>query len=413
MSTASGNLAAALAAKDVDAAVTAFASLAGQPLDARTLAITCDLMARNRRNQQAWDAFEIGRTAHGVPKLIASGLSLNALMYACCRESSMLDKAMSVWELIGESSVKPDAEPAEKLLLANLSKFKYDDAFGVFLGMIDAGLQPSLPASTALVKTCGVMPRLAQSAYAVQMSMRAGGMDVSTELLAILLKACLANGTCEQSLALAEELEALGSPADANRISRLAIKCTEDKSNHAAKGAELLSKLRASATASASGGGAGGLGVGSAQAYEAVLAALTRSALQRTNPVTTQAAHGVLAELLAVGHTASPTTLTQLVTVACRTGQRRQALAAFRALTAIGGALEPTLAKALILTLGKSPGATSWHEVRTTAAGHGPSSTATSNRPPARPPVPPACDDDLCNGSDSPSRERAIHPISR
>ena len=142
MSTPAGTLATALASRDVDAAVAAFEALRGQRLDARTTAQSCDLFARNRRNRHAWEAFEAGGDAHGVPKLIAAGLSLNALLYACCREPSMLDKAMTTWGLLTEHGVKPDAEPAEKLLLANLAQHKYDDAFAVFLGAIDAELQP-------------------------------------------------------------------------------------------------------------------------------------------------------------------------------------------------------------------------------------------------------------------------------
>lgn len=293
MATPSGHLATALAARDVDAAVAAFNELRGQRLDARTLAQTCDLCARNRRNQQAWDAFETGRDMHGVPKLIAAGCSLNALLYACCREATMLDKAMSVWGLMEEHSVKPDAEPAEKLLLANLARHKYDDAFAVFLGAIDAELQPSAPACTALVRTCAVMPRLAQSAYAVQLTMKNAGMELPTDLLGTLLKACLQSGTAEQCLAIHAELEASGAaPPDATRVSKLAIKCAETPAL-VSKGAELLAKLRAQADAAGSSGGSGGVGVGSAAAYEAVLAALTKAAFARTNPATTQAAHAV------------------------------------------------------------------------------------------------------------------------
>ena len=63
----------------------------------------------------------------------------------------------------------------------------------------------------------------------------------------------------------------------------------------------------------------------------------------------------------AAGHKASAGTLTQLIAVSCRTGQRRQALAAYRARVALGAGvppLEPPLLSSLVLTLGKSPGAT-------------------------------------------------------
>ena len=124
MSTPTGTLAAAIAAKDADAAASAYEAMRGTRLDVRPLAAFADLMARTRKNQLAWEAFEAGRTAHGLPKLLQAGLNLNALLYACCREASMLDKAMEVWGLMGESGSSIDIEPAEKLLLANLAKAK-------------------------------------------------------------------------------------------------------------------------------------------------------------------------------------------------------------------------------------------------------------------------------------------------
>jgi hypothetical protein len=65
----------------------------------------------------------------------------------------------------------------------------------------------------------------------------------------------------------------------------------------------------------------------------------------------------------ALGHTPSAAALTALLTVCCRTGQRRQALTVFRALAAAGAPLDAALVRALVLTLGKSAGATAWHDV--------------------------------------------------
>ena len=89
-----------------------------------------------------------------------AGLSLNGLLYACCREASMLSKAMEVWKPAASMSVKPDAQPTEKLLLANSTQHKHDEAFGVF-DAIDAGVQPRAAACTALVRqhTPCVSPR--------------------------------------------------------------------------------------------------------------------------------------------------------------------------------------------------------------------------------------------------------------
>ena len=232
MASPSGQLAAALQAKDAEAAAAAFEAMRGSPLDARTTASACNLFARFRKNLLAWEAFDAGRSAHGVGKLIGQGLSLNALLYACCREASttgaLLPEAMATWRMMPQHDVKPDGEPAEKLLLANLTKHKYDDAFGVFLGAIDAELQPSASACGALVRTCAVVPRLAQSAYAVQLSMKAAGHPLPATLLGVLMKASLSHGTAEQCLAVQADLDALGEPADAERTSRLAAKCAEE-----------------------------------------------------------------------------------------------------------------------------------------------------------------------------------------
>ena len=382
MAAPGGRLATAVAAKDADAAALAFAELDGQPLDAHMLSGVCNLFARTRKNQQAWDAFSRGRDSHGIPKLISAGLSLNALLYACCREPAMGDQAMGLWSLMAESGVAPEQEPAEKLLLSALSRHKYDDAFGVFLGAIDAGLQPSAPACTALVRTSVVMPRLAQSAYAVQLTMKAAGMELASEVLASLMRACVTSGTVEQCLALQVDLDARGEPLDVSRTSKLIVKMAEASPALASKGAEMLRELKAKA------GDAGGTAVGSAKAYESVISALGRAALSRTNPAMCLAAHAVLNDMLAVGHRPPRAPLTTLLTACCRTGQRRQALDTFRALMATRGSgtsssagvaaaaagaaggvadgavpIDPALVKALVLALGKSAGATSWHEV--------------------------------------------------
>ena len=124
------------ASKDADAAAKAYDNVIRPKVDG--VHLRKDLRPRRgapRKNQLAWDAFEAGRTHHGVPTLLKSGLNSNALLYACCREKEMVDKAMAGWASMTEHEVKPDAEPAEKLLLANLAKGKYDDAFSTFLGV--------------------------------------------------------------------------------------------------------------------------------------------------------------------------------------------------------------------------------------------------------------------------------------
>ena len=381
MATPAGKLASAIAAKDADAATVAFAELEGQPMDARMCAGACNMFARNRKNQQAWDAFERGRSAHGMPKLIGAGLSLNALCYACCRETSMADKAMEVWALLAEHGVPPEAEPTEKLLLMNLSRHRYDDAFGVFLGAIDAQLQPSAAACTALVRTAAVVPKHAQSAFAVMMTMKGAQMTVPSELLALLMRACLSCGTVDQCLELQAELDARDdAPPDHQRNCRVVIKMAEASSQMATKAAEVLKNMKAKAEAAE--GDDASAQPGNAKAYEAVLLALSRAAMARTNPAACIAAHAVLEDMIRVGHSPSRSPLTLLLTSCCRTGQRRQALTAFRALMAspppkptdskdskdatAPPPVESALARSLALTLGKTMGSTSWHEVAET-----------------------------------------------
>ena len=126
-------------------------------------------------NEVAHEIYALGKRAHGVAAMRAGGLFLNQLLYACCRESSMLDKALEVWADLQAAGEAVEAEPVGKLILACLAKSKYDDAFGAFLVAIDGGKQPAAPVCTALVRVCAVAPRLAASCYAVFLSMGGAG----------------------------------------------------------------------------------------------------------------------------------------------------------------------------------------------------------------------------------------------
>lgn len=132
---------AALAARDADATAAALAPLDAGTLDPRRLATAINLLAQMRHNRAAHRTYESGAASHGVEALVQAGFSLNGLIYACCRESAMLPLAMALWELLGKHNVPPEAVPAEKLVLANLAVDKHDDAFSVFLGALDAGIQ--------------------------------------------------------------------------------------------------------------------------------------------------------------------------------------------------------------------------------------------------------------------------------
>ena len=195
MATPAGKLASAIAAKDADTATVALPS-------SRRGGCThvCWRMqhVRAERRISRRGTHSSGRFGTRHAELIGAGLSLNALCYACCRETSMADKAMEVWALLAEHGVPPEAEPTEKLLLMNLSRHRYDDAFGVFLGAIDAQLQPSAAACTALVRTL----RSCRRASRCRDDDDEGRADDGAEQAALLMRACLSCGTVDQCLEL-------------------------------------------------------------------------------------------------------------------------------------------------------------------------------------------------------------------
>ena len=354
---------AALTARDADrvAAVMSAMPADAPPLDPRRAACVANLCAQMRHNALAWTTFEKGQTAHGVSSLVASGLSLNGLLYACCREPSMLAHAMSVWALLAKCKVKPDGQPTEKLVLANISQHNYEAAFGVFLDAIDANLQLGAAACTALVRTCAAVPALAQSAYAVHMTMKEAGMALSAEVLGVLQGACLEEGTLEQCLTLQAELDRQGVPADTGRLNKMAAKvANEAPSGHLPKATALLTKLHA----------LGGATAISAEAYGAVFAAQCRAALARSSPAAVEAAHRLLEEMSTLGMAAEASALSSLLAASCRTGQRPAALAALRLLllqtggSATDASLPAALLRSAALTLGAPATSSSpWLEV--------------------------------------------------
>ena len=153
---------AAIKSRDAEAIASAFAGVASltPPPDARALALGCNVCWHHRKNEVAHEIYALGKRAHGVAAMRAGGLFLNQLLYACCREASMLDKALEVWADLQAAGEAVEAEPVGKLILACLAKSKYDDAFGAFLAAIDGGKQPAAPVCTALVRVCAVAPRL-------------------------------------------------------------------------------------------------------------------------------------------------------------------------------------------------------------------------------------------------------------
>ncbi|EOD38722.1 hypothetical protein EMIHUDRAFT_260663, partial [Emiliania huxleyi CCMP1516] len=158
-----------LEAKDPSATAQAFVSIDPvTPLPLPLLAATSNLLSLHRHNTAAYSAFERGLAlADGPAALVKAGLNFNALLYACCREPSMLPSARTAWRVLGEAGVAPELPPLEKYIGSLLESQSYDDAFGVFLTAIDASLSPSLKTSAALVGCCAAEPRLAQMSFAV------------------------------------------------------------------------------------------------------------------------------------------------------------------------------------------------------------------------------------------------------
>ena len=169
---------AALTAKKVDDAVRIFSEMqAAGAIDAdtRALAALATLAARNRHNETAWAAYAHGKSSAGTREMRGAGLNFNAVLYACCRDPAMCEKALSVWDDMAEQGVPPELEPISKLMLSCLARGRFDDGFRIFLAAIDANLQPGAQVCCALLRTCGVAPRLATMAYAVFVTMKSAG----------------------------------------------------------------------------------------------------------------------------------------------------------------------------------------------------------------------------------------------
>ena len=238
-----------LRAKNVDGALRAFDQVraSGEAIDPRALAALCNLCALNRKNEQAHSAFSLGCSTHGAQALVGAGLNLNALLYACCRDpSKMLTQAMGIWGAMSELGVKLDTEPANKLILANITQGEHEAAFGAFLGAIDSGVQPSESVCAALIRTCGADARHAQSAFAVWMVMQNGGMLLPPELATVLATACLSDGTLDQAIAVYDSIQrGATQPPDVVLTSALAAQCASATPAQPARGAALLRSLRA------------------------------------------------------------------------------------------------------------------------------------------------------------------------
>lgn len=71
------------------------------------------------------------------------------------------------------------------------------------------------------------MPRLAQFAYAVHLSMAGVGMALPVDVAGHLAHACVKTGTLEQAIAAHEAYRSAGGALDADLVSQLARKCAE------------------------------------------------------------------------------------------------------------------------------------------------------------------------------------------
>ena len=113
---------AAIKSRDAESIASAFAGVASltPPPDARALALGCNVCSHHRKNEVAHELYALGKRAHGVAAMRAGGLFLNQLLYACCREASMLDKALEVWADLQAAGEAVEAEPVGKLILACL-----------------------------------------------------------------------------------------------------------------------------------------------------------------------------------------------------------------------------------------------------------------------------------------------------
>ena len=316
----------AIKSRDAEAIASAFAGVASlpPPPDARALALGCNVCSHHRKNEVAHEIYALGKRAHGVAAMRAGGLFLNQLLYACCREASMLDKALEVWADLQAAGEVVEAEPVGKLIMACLAKSKYDDAFGAFLAAIDGGKQPAAPVCTALVRVCAVAPRLAQSCYAVFLSMGGAGMALPAPAALGLLRALLKTGTAEQAQAV---YEACKGDATANDAAKVAQKVAE------------ANKAAAAAAAPPT--------------PEATLAAHTRAALEKNHPGEADRALAALAALdKAGGEPPSAAALAALCMACCRTRKPSRALGLFGRLRRNEHAVEKDLLNAIALSVG-------------------------------------------------------------
>ena len=121
-------LAEALRAKSVDDALRAFeeARDTSAQLDPRHIVSLCNLCSLNRKNEQAYIVYDLGCSRYGVQALVAAGLNMNALLYACCREpDKMLPQAMQVWSSMSDLGLKLDTVHSTPLKSVGLTARAY------------------------------------------------------------------------------------------------------------------------------------------------------------------------------------------------------------------------------------------------------------------------------------------------
>ena len=94
-------------------------------------------------------------------KLLRSGSdAAQVVLYACCRDPAMCEKALRVWDDMAEQGVPPELEPMSKLMLSCLARGRFEDGFRIFLAAIDANLQPGAQVCCALLRNCSLVRNL-------------------------------------------------------------------------------------------------------------------------------------------------------------------------------------------------------------------------------------------------------------
>ncbi|KAL1521246.1 hypothetical protein AB1Y20_020917 [Prymnesium parvum] len=351
-------LAAALVARQPDEAARAFDELRAAQLtpEPRALAALINLLSLHRKNAQAVSAFAFASQTLGTAAAVGAGVNMNALVYACCREpANLLSHAMSTWRAMVELGVPLDTEPANKLICANLALARRDDAFTVFLGAIDAGVQPSEAACTALVSTCADEPRLGQSAFAVFLVMQNAGLSLRADVGASLVRACLETGTLEQAVQAYDGVPAFASQPDVGLTCALATSCALATPAQPARAAALLRSLLAAGKQP------------TVAASDAVLGALSRAALGRPNPASVNSAAEFALEMAAMGLEPSIGPLKQLLLASCRTNQHLRVVQVLGALMghskAAASPPEEVLMRSVALAIGGAIEASAAHGV--------------------------------------------------